>query len=421
MGKASMTKVLVVDDQHDHRRLLVDTLSDAGYEVIEAKNGSSAIEMARNDLPDIILLDVWMPEMDGFEVLRTLRENPSTQAIPVILLTAMRQRQGARRGWEMGVRHYIEKPFDTEHVKLTIKVALREQQNPPDGGMCHDTSQNGAHDLERGTATRTGHEDLDRILGGGIPLGSLTLIEGTPSSGKSVLCQHITYESLLHGRGVAYFTSNNTPNGLIIQMSSIGMNLLNYRRSDMLRIDSLEHPTLDEACEFGAAPENPIISLAQQIKRLPREYETIVVDAVTELSSNVEDKVISGFFSNCRLLCEEGRTIVLVVHSYAFREKLLERVRDLCDVHFSLRLKQFPGRLGATLEVRKAPNIELNEDNTVGFEVVARLGVQPLPVAKVLSVATKQDQDTASVEDVPEGEDTRGDDDLLSLQDLISS
>ena len=120
-----MTKVLVVDDEQDIRDLLVDTLSDAGYEVIEAKNGGSAIDKAFLELPDVILLDVWMPVMDGFEVLKKLRENPATEAIPVILLTALPQSHGSKPSWELGVRHYIEKPFDSDHVQLAVKVALR--------------------------------------------------------------------------------------------------------------------------------------------------------------------------------------------------------------------------------------------------------------------------------------------------------
>ena len=87
-----MVKVLVVDDDRRIRNLLVANLSDDGYDVTEAKDGKAALELALHERPDILLLDVMMPEMDGFEVLKRLRETPTTQAIPVILLTALSAR-----------------------------------------------------------------------------------------------------------------------------------------------------------------------------------------------------------------------------------------------------------------------------------------------------------------------------------------
>ena len=88
-----MPKVLVVDDEQDIRDLLVDILSEAGYEAIEAKNGDTAIEKARLEHPDVILLDVWMPIMDGFVVLKSLKNNPTTQSISVIMVSAKGQEQ----------------------------------------------------------------------------------------------------------------------------------------------------------------------------------------------------------------------------------------------------------------------------------------------------------------------------------------
>ena len=83
-----MTKILVADDEQDVRDLLTDILLDSGYEVIEAADGGAALDKATSERPDLILLDVLMPVMDGLQVLRRLRENPAMEEIPVILLTA---------------------------------------------------------------------------------------------------------------------------------------------------------------------------------------------------------------------------------------------------------------------------------------------------------------------------------------------
>jgi CheY-like chemotaxis protein len=105
-----MTTVLVVDDEWDIRELLVDTILDTGLAVIEAGDGKTALERASKDHPDLILLDVWMSGMDGFEVLRKLRENADTENIPVVLLTAMPASEGETPGLDLGVTHYITDP-----------------------------------------------------------------------------------------------------------------------------------------------------------------------------------------------------------------------------------------------------------------------------------------------------------------------
>jgi len=385
-----MAKVLIVDDEQDIRDLLVDTLFDAGYEVIEAKNGSSAIDKACLELPDLILLDVWMPVMDGFEALQKLRENPTTEAIPVILLTALPQSQGSKPSWELGVRHYIEKPFDSDHVLLAVKVALREAGTEPDEVTdCHTakvwqgSTPNRKNFAERQAAIRTGNDQLDRILGGGINLGSLTLVEGTPSSGASVLCQHIAYESLVHGHGVAFFTASDTANGLIKQMASIGMDVSNYRRGDKLLINPLEEPRIDDDCEFSEKPEQLMASLVLQMQRVPSQNEIIVVDAITNLVSNSEDRSVLRFFSSCKRLCADDRTIILVAHSYAFDENLIRRISDLCDAHFKLSLEDFGGKLCTALEVSKSHNAEQAMGNTITFQVEPGIGMRALPFSKV--------------------------------------
>ena len=154
-----MAKVLVVDDERDIRASLVDILFYAGYDVIEAEDGGEAIEQTCTQYPDIILMDVMMPVMDGLEALRKLRDNPDTEAIPVILLTAVDAAKAEGVGMSLGVKHYITKPFDPDIVEGAIRVSLR------DSGTIT-------------TPVRTGETVLDEKLGGGIPLGSLTLVEG---------------------------------------------------------------------------------------------------------------------------------------------------------------------------------------------------------------------------------------------------
>ena len=211
-----MTKVLVVEDQRDLRTLLMDTLADQGYDVLDAANGAAALELASHEAPDMMLLDLGLPDMDGFEVLRRLRQNPDTNSLPVVILSALPAVNGEKPGMDLGVSHYLSKPWEPGVVELAVRVALRE-------AMAGSGAPDPGEDPELGLAViKTGNMPLDQKLRGGIPLGSISLVEGFPEAGKSILCQHLAYESLLSGHGVAYFTSEYSPQGLITKMASIG-------------------------------------------------------------------------------------------------------------------------------------------------------------------------------------------------------
>lgn len=106
-----MTKVMVVDDEPDIRRLVGFSLKRRGYEVVEATDGLSACAMAEAEQPDIILMDVMMPIMNGFEASKRLKGNPATSGIPIVMLSAKSQVYEQEQGLESGAVSYICKPF----------------------------------------------------------------------------------------------------------------------------------------------------------------------------------------------------------------------------------------------------------------------------------------------------------------------
>ena len=121
-----MIKILVVDDERDIRELLVDELTDSGYETIEAANGAEALERVYSDSPDIVLLDLMMPILDGIQVLEILKSNAHTASLPVVLLTAVSADEGEQRAMALGISHYVTKPWEPGTIQTVIKVALRE-------------------------------------------------------------------------------------------------------------------------------------------------------------------------------------------------------------------------------------------------------------------------------------------------------
>ncbi len=130
-------KILVVDDERHIVRLVEVNLTRAGYEIETAYDGVEALEKVKAEKPDMIVLDVMMPRMDGFEVLKRLQADASTQDIPVIMLTAKAQDADIFRGWSSGVSSYLTKPFNPRELLTFVE---RIFQSMEDGGPGADGS-----------------------------------------------------------------------------------------------------------------------------------------------------------------------------------------------------------------------------------------------------------------------------------------
>ncbi|MBI4949862.1 MAG: response regulator [Deltaproteobacteria bacterium] len=125
-------KILAVDDEIDILNLLRYNLVNAGFAFIQAEDGPEALELAKRSLPDIILLDLMLPNMEGNDVLRRLKADPDTRRIPVVMLTAKGEEMDRVIGLELGADDYIVKPFSPRELVLRIKAVLRK------GGSCED-------------------------------------------------------------------------------------------------------------------------------------------------------------------------------------------------------------------------------------------------------------------------------------------
>ena len=113
-------KVLIVDDEIDVLRLLENRLRGSGYEVISALDGKTCLKKAASENPDLIILDVIMPKMDGFQVCQRLKKSNKTKDIPVLLLTAKSMLDDMEKGISMGANDYVVKPYnwDSLHAKI---------------------------------------------------------------------------------------------------------------------------------------------------------------------------------------------------------------------------------------------------------------------------------------------------------------
>ncbi|MEP7010742.1 MAG: response regulator transcription factor [Acidobacteriota bacterium] len=118
-------KILVVDDDPDLRDLIGYTLRRDGYFVIESEDGAAALLMAEFERPDLVLLDVNLPRLDGFEVCRRMRANPATSAIPIVMLTVRGTEEDQVRGLDLGADDYLAKPFSPRTLLARVRALLR--------------------------------------------------------------------------------------------------------------------------------------------------------------------------------------------------------------------------------------------------------------------------------------------------------
>lgn len=119
-----MAKILVAEDERDIRDLVAFTLRFAGYEVFTAANGEEAVDLAPNVNPDLILMDVRMPRMTGYEACRIMKLNPDLKDIPIVFLSAKGQETEIQQGLDAGAEEYLLKPFAPDQLTSHVKTIL---------------------------------------------------------------------------------------------------------------------------------------------------------------------------------------------------------------------------------------------------------------------------------------------------------
>ena len=123
-------RILVVEDNERNLKLVRDVLQHAGYDVIAASSGEQGVALARERLPDLVLMDLQLPEMDGTEALRRLRADPLTRAIPVVAVTAFAMKDDRERALDTGFDSYIEKPISVRALPDQVRGFLDRKEEP---------------------------------------------------------------------------------------------------------------------------------------------------------------------------------------------------------------------------------------------------------------------------------------------------
>lgn len=219
----------------------------------------------------------------------------------------------------------------------------------------------------------TGHSEIDKRLGGGIPVGSLTLIEGQSDAGKSVLAQQMMWGALQDGHRVLLFTTENTVKSMHSQMESLGLGIIDPLLLGWMKIFTVE------ASQMKAS--NTFDHIVEGILAFPT-YHLIVIDSLTPVIAHSTTEAVIDYFEKCKKMCDNGKTIINIAHTYAFDEQVLIRIRSACDAHFRLRIEEVGDKLVKVLEVAKVRGADKNTGNIMSFDVDPGIGMRIMPVGR---------------------------------------
>jgi archaeal flagellar protein FlaH len=301
------------------------------------------------------MVEFKLPTMKGNDVCKSIRKDPATSHQRILMLADETQLEELEIGPGSSIDDFLIKPFGPVELITKIKPLLVSE------------------DEQKAKLISTGNHDLDTKMGGGVPVGSLTLIEGDSGAGKSVLSQQMMHGCLVDGYKLSLFSSENTVKSLVKQMRSLNLDILDYLLLDKLKIFPIETSQLGTQ-----APVILIKALKNEKKR-----DMIFVDSLTSSIPACADKEVLGFFEESKRLCGDGTTVIVIIHSHGLTRELLTRIRSLCDAHLQLRTEEVGNKLVKTLEVTKVRGAEQTTGNIVSFEVEPGWGIRVIPISKV--------------------------------------
>lgn len=347
-------KILIIESDVQLIELARGPLEEEGYKVLSATDGQAGLRVARREQPDLVIVDFKLPNAKSNDICKSLRKDPATEHQRILMMVDESQLENLEIGPGSNVDDFLIKPFGSPELVTKVKPLLVNEED------------------KRTRPISTGNADLDGKMGGGIPFGSLMLIEGDSGAGKSVLSQQMMHGCLVDGYKMSLFTSENMVKSLAKQMRSLNLDVLDYLLLGQLRIFPIETSRLGR--------EAPTILMAAM--KQEKDRDMIFIDSLTSSIPQSSDKEVLSFFEDSKRLCGNETTIVTIIHSHGLTHEMLARVRSLCDAHLQLRTEEVGNKLVKTLEVTKVRGAEQTTGNIVSFEVEPGWGIRVIPINK---------------------------------------
>ncbi len=267
-----MKRILIIDDEEWLREMMLLALRQRGFEVIEAENGERGIELARKELPDLILCDVNMDKVDGYLTLSSLRSEPLTAAIPFILMTGLADQAGMRHGMELGADDYLPKPFTIEALYAAVDARLKKAKT------IREEAERKLADLRDNISMMLPHE-LRTPLNGILAYGEILVADAQTISPKDIAeMGQVIYDS---GKRLERVVENFLIYAQLELLNHDPQNLHNLLRKRTLSPVPLIEKEAREQAEWAKRPNDLVMELANVVIPMSSEYlEKIVQELV---------------------------------------------------------------------------------------------------------------------------------------------
>jgi signal transduction histidine kinase len=268
-----MKKILVIDDEEWLREMMQLALRQRGFQVIEAENGASGIEMARKELPDLILCDVNMEKVDGYLTLSSLRSEAATASIPFILMTGLADQAGMRHGMELGADDYLPKPFTIEALYASVDARLKKVN------VVRQEAEKKLADLRENLSLMLPHE-LRTPLNGILAYGEMLVAdaESLPPSEIAEMGQ-VIYDS---GRRLERLIENFLIYAQLELLSSDPQKLRSLLRSQTQAAACVIEKHARDQAETAKRPTDLALDLQDVAVPISEEYLAKIVDELVQ-------------------------------------------------------------------------------------------------------------------------------------------
>ena len=203
----------------------------------------------------------------------------------------------------------------------------------------------------------TGNSEVDKKIGGGLPQHSLTLIEGQPDAGKSVLVQQFIWGCLNSNKRIIIYTTENTTLSLLRQMKSLSLDV-----EDFFLLGRLDVYPVPNA--------------------FPEDADSLYSDLLRHIASHATDRQTLDFFSRAKDVCDSGVSLIVTLHSYATTDQMMTRLSSICDAHLRLRVEDLGTQLVKVIEVSKVRGASKTTGNVISFDVEPNFGMKIIPITK---------------------------------------
>ncbi|RIJ43056.1 response regulator [Pontibacter oryzae] len=288
-----MKKILLIEDNHGIRENTAEILALANYEVVEADNGRTGVDLARKEQPDLIVCDIMMPQLDGYGVLHLLSKSPETAGIPFIFLTAKSEKEDFRKGMNLGADDYLTKPFDDVELLDAIEVRLRKNE------ILKTDFQRNVAGLNGFIEEAKGYEELNRLISDQRKLATLKkkqylFMEGNRPNALYFLSRGKVKTCKANEEGREYITNLYKPGDFIGYLDLLEDTA--YRESAM---------ALEEA-EVYMIPRDDFFSLLDRNRDVAAKFIKILSDDLADR----EERLLKLAYNSVRKRVAEALLLV---------------------------------------------------------------------------------------------------------------